>query len=167
MLVDFWLNYHTMIVTAVIGTLGYGMLINAKADKLVYGCIGGAICIIAYCICVEAGLSLLMQNLVPAAAATLYSELMARFVKAPATVFLLPSVIPLVPGGKLYYAMRAMVDGNDVEAGDLGVQTATIAVGLAIGIVLVSLIFYHTSHKRVQVRVRFDTVGTEDSRRKV
>ena len=31
-----------------------------------------------------------------------------------------------------------------------------IALGIAVGIVVVSLVFYHISHKRIQFKVRFD-----------
>lgn len=102
------------------------------------------------------GLSLLLQNLIPAAVVTFYAEVLARIVKAPATVFLIPSIIPLVPGGRLYYTMRAIVDGEGNDARVYAMETLVIALGIAVGIVVVSLIFYHISHKKVQYKVRFD-----------
>lgn len=163
MLVQFWAEYHTMMITAVIGTFGYSILFNIKKNKLVYACIGGALSITVYCVCAEAGVSLLVQNLISAATATLYAELMARFVKAPATVFLLPAVIPLAPGGKLYDTMHAIVDGDTAQAGVFGRQTADIALGIAVGIVLVSLVFYQFSHRNVRFSIRFDgTTGKGD-----
>ena len=38
---------------------------------------------------------------------TIYSEIWARILKTPATTVLMPTVIPLIPGGSLYYAMDA------------------------------------------------------------
>ena len=38
---------------------------------------------------------------------TIYSEIWARILKTPATTILMPTVIPLIPGGSLYYAMDA------------------------------------------------------------
>ena len=108
-----------------------------------------------YFVCVEIGLSLLMQNMIPAAVATLYAEIIARVVKAPATVFLIPGVIPLTPGGKLYYTMRAIIDGNESEVDGLGNETVVIALGIAVGIVLVSLVFYQISHRYVRFQIRF------------
>lgn len=164
MLTHFLATYWVMVVTAMIGTVGYCLLFNIKKDKILYGCIGGTLSIVVYCICEEMAVSLLVQHIIAAAIATLYAELMARFVKAPATVFLLPAVIPLAPGGKLYYTMRAIVDGDNEQVGILGRETAYIALGIAIGIVLVSLVFYQFSHRHVQFRTRFGRAQLEQKK---
>lgn len=149
-------KYFVMILTAAIGTAGYCLNVNIKRNKILYGCVGGVLSTFLYCALAEAGLSLLLQNLIPAAVVTFYAEVLARIVKAPATVFLIPSIIPLVPGGRLYYTMRAIVDGEGNDARVYAMETLVIALGIAVGIVVVSLIFYHISHKKVQYKVRFD-----------
>lgn len=154
MIGTFFEKYFVMILTAALGTAGYCLNVNIKRNKILYGCIGGVISTFLYCVFVEAGLSLLLQNLIPAAVVTFYAEVLARIVKAPATVFLIPSIIPLVPGGRLYYTMRAIVDGTDPKV--FAIETIVIALGIAVGIVVVSLVFYHVSHKKVQFKVRFD-----------
>ncbi len=151
-------KYFVMILTAAIGTIGYCLNVNIKRNKIVYGCIGGVVSTFLYCVCVEAQLSLLMQNLIPATVVTLYAEVLARIVKAPATVFLIPSIIPLVPGGRLYYTMRAIVDANVSDSKIYAMETLVIALGIAVGIVVISLMFYHISHKNIQYKVRFDQV---------
>ena len=156
MIVQFFEKYVVMILTAAVGTLGYCLLINVKRNKIVYGCLGGVVSTFLYCVCVEAGLTPLLQNLIPAAVVTLYAEVLARVVKAPATVFLIPSIIPLVPGGRLYYTMRAIVDGDADNAKSYAMETYVIALGIAVGIVVISLVFYHISHKNIQYKVRFE-----------
>ncbi len=156
MIVQFCEKYMVMIVTAAAGTLGYCLLINVKRNKIVYGCLGGVVSTFLYCACVEAGLTPLLQNLIPAAVVTLYAEVLARVIKAPATVFLIPSIIPLVPGGRLYYTMRAIVDGDADSAKIYAMETIVIALGIAVGIVVISLVFYHISHKNIQYKVRFE-----------
>lgn len=156
MIMQFCEKYMVMIVTAAVGTLGYCLLINVKRNKIVYGCLGGVVSTFLYCACVEAGLTPLLQNLIPAAAVTLYAEVLARVIKAPATVFLIPSIIPLVPGGRLYYTMRAIVDGDADSAKIYAMETIVIALGIAVGIVVISLVFYHISHKNIQYKVRFE-----------
>ena len=148
-------KYDVQIATAVIGTAGFCLLYNIKKDKLIFGCIGGLISIVVYCICTELGFPVLIQNMIPAIAATLYAELIARVVKAPSTVFLIPSVIPLTPGGSLYYTMSAIVDGDVKEAEYMGQNTLMIALGIAVGIVLVSVVFYKLTHRNMQLKVSF------------
>ncbi|MCM1184530.1 MAG: threonine/serine exporter family protein [Roseburia sp.] len=149
-------EYAKIIIAAVIGTFGYSQLFGVKRNKLAYACLGGALSITVYFGCVYTGLSLLMQSMIPAVAATLYAELMARYAKAPATVFLMTGVIPLTPGSRLYYTMRAIVDGNRQQANEYGRETLIIALGIALGIVLVSLIFHQISHRKLIYRIRFD-----------
>lgn len=162
MVTPFCEKYGIMILTAAIGTLGYCLIINVKRSNILYDCIGGVLLTFLYCVCAEAGLSLLLQNLIPAAVVTIYSEVTARLVKAPATVFLIPSIIPLVPGGKLYYTMRSIVDGNTIKAKIFGEQTIVISLGIAVGIVIVSLMFYHISHRNIQYKVRFDAISKKN-----
>lgn len=157
-------KYFVMILTATVGTVGYCLNVNIKRNKIVYGCLGGMLSTFLYCVCIEAGMSLLLQNLIPAAVVTFYAEVLARVVKAPATVFLIPSIIPLVPGGRLYYTMRAIVDGAGADARVFATETIVIALGIAVGIVVVSLVFYHTSHKRIQFKTRFDQVKKLEER---
>ena len=42
--------------------------------------------------------------MIAAAAGTIISEIFARTLKAPATIFLVIAILPLVPGGSLFYA---------------------------------------------------------------
>lgn len=144
-----------MVITAIIGTLGFCLLFNVKKDKIIYGVIGGTISTVIYLICIEAGMDLFIQNFIPTVVATLYTEIVARVVKAPTTVFLFPAIIPLTPGGSLYYTMRAIVDGDMAEAKVVGKQTLVIALGIALGVLLVSLLFSQFAHRKSQPNTRF------------
>ena len=144
-----------MLITAMIGTLGFCLLFKIKRDKIIYGVIGGTISTVIYLICIQAGMDLLIQNFIPTVVATIYTEIIARVVKAPTTVFLFPAIIPLTPGGSLYYTMRAIVDGNMAEAKTVGKQTMVIALGIALGVLLVSLVFSRFSYKKEQPNTRF------------
>ncbi len=73
--------------------------------------------------------------------AALLSEILARVRHAPALVFSLAAVIPTVPGGNLYYAMRDLISSNTEGAAENFVITLKIGLGIAGGIVSVSIIF--------------------------
>ena len=71
----------------------------------------------------------------------LYAETLARVRRAPAIVFLLPGVIPTVPGGDLYRGMRDLISGKVPEAlTNFGIAL-NIALGIAGGIVAVSIVY--------------------------
>ena len=66
------------------------------------------------------------------------SELMARVMKAPATIFLIVGIIPLVPGGGIYYTMYALLNGDMQLFAQKGAETAACAAAIAVGCSLVS-----------------------------
>ena len=84
----------------------------------------------------------MMQNLFPALFATAYAEVMARLTKAPATPILACSIIPLVPGGKLYYTTYYFVVGETENFYEALVALLRIASGLAVGIILISVVVH-------------------------
>ena len=66
------------------------------------------------------------------------AELLARLLKAPATIFLVIGIIPLVPGGGIYYTMYALLNGDMQLFAQKGAETAACAAAIAVGCSLVS-----------------------------
>ena len=71
-------------------------------------------------------------------AAAALSEIFARLYKTPATVFLIIGIIPLVPGGGIYYAMEHAINGETDLFLDVLFHTLGLAGSLAVGVLLVS-----------------------------
>ena len=71
-------------------------------------------------------------------AITVYSEIMARIHKVPVTGYLLIALLPMVPGGGIYYTMEYCIAGNTQMFLETGLHTLGIAGALALGILLVS-----------------------------
>ena len=69
-----------------------------------------------------------------------FSEIMGRLTKVPVPIYLVPCVIPLVPGGGLYETMFNFVAGNYAAAATAGMRTLQIALGIAGGIVIASVL---------------------------
>lgn len=69
-----------------------------------------------------------------------YSNLFARFLKAPATVVMLQGLVVLVPGSKVYIGLNSMVTGNQiVQAEQLGSQTFLIFMSLVAGLIFANV----------------------------
>lgn len=66
------------------------------------------------------------------------SEAGAVILKKPATVYIVPGIIPLVPGGGMYETMFQAVWGNVDAASSTGFNTLTAAAAIAVGIALAS-----------------------------
>ena len=71
----------------------------------------------------------------------LFSEIIARICKAPATVFLIIGCFPLVPGRGIYETMLYCIQGNSELFLDSFLNTIGISTSLALAILIVSTIF--------------------------
>ena len=74
-------------------------------------------------------------------AAALYAEILARRLRAPATLFLVPAVIPSIPGSNLYYTMQAAVRGQYALVGENAIGTLKWAFGISGGISIIVVAF--------------------------
>jgi uncharacterized membrane protein YjjP (DUF1212 family) len=73
--------------------------------------------------------------------AALLSELLARWFKAPATVFLIPAILAYVPGAGLYDTMNYIVRGDIATGRTYGAQVLLVFLGIAVGLSVVASIF--------------------------
>ena len=71
-------------------------------------------------------------------AVSILAEILARVLKAPATIFLVIGIIPLVPGGGLYYTMDYLISGDFAMFTSKGLQTAAAAGAIAAGASMVT-----------------------------
>lgn len=124
---------------AFLGSLGYCFLANIRTRNhmLFLASLGGALCWGVYLLFGFLGNDILQAFLATVALA-FYSEIVARALKSPATVYLIMGLIPLVPGGGIYYTMEYCISGQMMEFMREGVHTLGIAGALALGILLVT-----------------------------
>ena len=140
----------TYALSGLIGTVGYTLINRMRLRRIALASLGGALSVIAWFICLYFTNNEFISNLAGALVVTVYSEIMARVCKAPATIYLVPGIIPLVPGGRLYYTMSALVSSDMEGFRANGFRTVEIALGIAVGIVLVSTIFSYIRSLRLE-----------------
>lgn len=79
------------------------------------------------------------------------AEILARDRRAPATIYVVPGILPLVPGRAIYNTMLNSLNGENTLARDGGVQALFGAGGIAIGMLLGTAIARGLMHsKRLQ-----------------
>ena len=125
------------IVMAGIGAMGFSVLFNIRGYKVVLCSIGGALAGSVYLISVENGMEIFTALFVAAIAAAASSELLARVVKAPVLLFLVPILIPLIPGSDLYYMMSFFVLEKYRDFGWYVQRVLVEAGAIALGIICV------------------------------
>ena len=131
------------LVTAGIGALGFSLIFNIRKELLPAAAMGGLLDWGVYMLAEWFfGGGVFLPSVAAAAFASLYAEAMARLKKTPATVFYIPALIPLVPGGSLYYTMSYAVLSQWDMVQRYGASTAYCALGIAVGMSLVLSVEY-------------------------
>ncbi len=104
-----------LLAMALLVTLGSALLFSVRPKLVPFAVLGGVIGAGFYILCIELTSSHFFSNFVGAFAVTAYSEFCAIKLRAPAAIFLMPGNIPLVPGGGLFYTMKAIITQNGEE----------------------------------------------------
>lgn len=133
-------EWWMLLIATILGTVGYSIVFNIKYRFLIVGTLGGVISYFGYY------LAMLLSNnnvfigmLVGTIVASVYSEVLARVLKAPNTVFLLPAIIALVPGALFYYTMYYLINWNDVLFKQNAIDMILANLAMAVGIIIVSV----------------------------
>lgn len=132
------LDYVIQVLSAAGGVACFAIWYNVRGKKLVFTTIGGGFSWIIFLllntfISSEAICYLIVSGLI-----TIYSEILARALKTPTTTFIIPSLIPLIPGSSLYYTIASALTGEMDVFSDRLFHTLKLAAALALGIILVS-----------------------------
>ena len=131
---DIWSQYVLPCLCAFAGCIGFTLVFNIHGPgKLIAGC-GGALGWLVYLL---AGKTIL-AGFFAAMAISLFSEVMARIRRCPVTGYQLVALLPLVPGGGIYYTMEHALNGDTELFLDTLMHTLGLAGALAVGVLLVA-----------------------------
>ena len=125
------------LITAFLGSLGFAMLFRLRRALWLLASMGGVFCWGCYLFLFALTGNLFGAGLGASALAAVYSEILAVWKKAPTPLFVIPSVVPLIPGSSLYYTMSAAVSGNTEAVSRYGSLTLQYALSIAAGISVV------------------------------
>ena len=128
------------LVTACLGSLGFSILFGLRRRYLFAASVGGLLVWGVYLVMESLLQTPFLSNLLASAFAVLYAEALARILKSPATLFVVPGIIPLAPGSSLYYTMSYVVQNDIAMANDYGHQLLTAALAIAAGISFVTIL---------------------------
>ncbi len=129
---------------------GFAVTFNIHGGGVLICCVGGAVGWLVYLLGTRAGWGDMAAALLAGVTIAVWSEVMARVRKCPATGYLVVALFPLVPGGGIYYAMDHAIRGQTADFADTLVHTLAFSGALALGVLLVSsaVRMWHLVRKR-------------------
>ena len=123
-------------VLAAVGTLSFAVLFCVPKKHWLACALDGAVGWVVYFLMLEAQPSKVVATLAAGIVLALLARVLAITRRAPATIFLLCGIFPLVPGAGIYYTAYYFMQGYNSISSLKGIETLKIAVALAIGIAL-------------------------------
>lgn len=128
------------IITCILGAFGFSIILKVSKSKIIYTVLGGTISAVISVLMLKNGKGIFSATFYAMIAITTYSEILARIIKTPACVILMPSTVPLLPGGSLYYTMNCLIAKDYKNFLIYGKETLLTGFGIAFGAVIVSII---------------------------
>lgn len=147
------MSQFIQIITAFIGSIGFAILYNIKGKKLLICGLGGAFSWTIYLLAYHHFNDVVLALLISTISSGFLAEFLARIIKTPVIILLVPMLIPLIPGSDLYYTTQSLML-NEIDAvshyGNLVIkEAAAIAMGIILSVCIVQIVmkFIQFSHK--------------------
>ena len=148
-------NLFYAFVFAYCATAGFGILLQSPYRSVQTSGIIGAIGWVVFVYmtkCLE--YDSFYSNFIATIVVAVLSEIFARLTKQPVSIYVIPGVIPLVPGLGMYKGMTTIL-GNHYEYGMSILMGAAMDAGaIALGMMLVTSIFRFSTLKQEENRIK-------------
>ncbi|HLR21897.1 MAG TPA: threonine/serine exporter family protein [Tissierellaceae bacterium] len=123
-------------IFAFFATAGFSIYFSIPSNAiLASGLVGGLSWVIHYII-LSIGSNKVIGTFLASLFVGISGEYLAIKLKKPATVFITPGIIPLVPGAGMYYTMSYLVEEDFTNAASIGTETLFLAAAISIGIIV-------------------------------
>lgn len=123
------------LVTSFIASAAFGILFNVPKNSLIRCGVVGMVGWLLYYWLVESAVDSVIATLAAAFLVAIISQAFAKMYKTPMIIFSVSGIIPLVPGGLAYNAMRHFVSNDYSVAVQLAVKVFMLSGAIAMGLV--------------------------------
>ena len=121
-----------------IATIGFSVFLNAPKSALIPAGLTGGIGWSVYYFLIHTTNNDILANFLASILVALISEILARKLKYPAILFVIPGIIPLVPGLGMYNTMLYLVQSNYELAISKGANVLFIGGAISLGVLAVT-----------------------------
>ncbi len=135
------------IITGFVGSLCFGILFNLKGKRLLAGALGGLLSWGMFIIFSQFIASEPLSYFFVSALVAVYAEIVSKLIKTPTTPIITTALIPLIPGGSLYYTVASAFDSSFGVFSEKAFYTLKLAAALALGMIIVLAVWRFFSVK--------------------
>lgn len=135
------MTYFVQFLFGIISTMGFAILFHVPKKDLFMSSIVGASGWVIFVYCKNEYGSALMGCFLAACMVGLLADILSKLFKETATVYIIPGIIPLVPGAGMYYTTLHLINGEIESAATTGTETLLMAGSISVGLLMVGSIF--------------------------
>lgn len=136
-----WMPLYIHVIFSYLAAVGFGVFLNSPKKTLyIAGGIGMTSWVI-YVLLMRIGFDIMSSNFIAASVAGLLCEVLARKMKKPTILFVVPGIITLIPGLGLYNTMSYVIEGDFQQAFATGANVLFASGSIALGVIVVSSLF--------------------------
>jgi len=126
------------ILAAGIISVAFGFIFNIRGKNLIFTGLNGALGLGIFSLSLHLGTASYVAMFFATMVMAISAEIAARLRKAPASVFLVAALTPIVPGSGIFHFVLYLLQGAREAATATGVLTVMETAGIAIGVIIVT-----------------------------
>lgn len=131
------MNLISQVFGSFVACVAFAIIYRAPIEELFYCGVTGACGWFLYTLINYPSNNAVMATFIAAMMVTATSRFLSHIRRAPSTLYLIPGIIPLVPGAGLYYTMYSFLSNDIYNSYLQGVTTLKLAGVISLGIILV------------------------------
>lgn len=124
-----------------LAAVGFAVFLNSPKKTLYVSGAVGMISWTIYVLLMRINFDMITANFIAASVAALLCEILARKMKKPTILFVVPGIITLIPGLGLYNTMYYVIEGDFQSSFTTGANVLLASGSIALGVIVVSSLF--------------------------
>ncbi len=135
------MTYAFQFLYGFLATIGFSILFHVPKRHIFLASIIGAIGWVIFAYCRNEYGSALLGCFLASCMVGLLADIFSRVYKETATVYIIPGIIPLVPGAGMYYTTLYLINGELQKAATTGTETLLMAGSISVGLLVIGSFF--------------------------
>lgn len=127
------------LISCGVASMGFALVFRAAVRQSFYAGIGGFFNCAFYLLVQSLGGNDFMAVMAGSAFVAAYAYLMSRVHRAPSTIFLTTSIMPVIPGASLFYMMHGFVQADYGLASGQAIVLAKTCLAVAFGFLIIEI----------------------------
>lgn len=134
------MHLFSQFMLAFVATMGFAIIFRVPVRHIPVCVVIGGLGWVAYLITESYLDSPAIACFFGACMVGLCSAIATRFFKEAMTIFIIPGILCLVPGAKIFYTMEALLRNDVQDMAQIGVETLMMAGAIALGLLVMGAI---------------------------